>query len=482
MTDLSYSWRRLRTAPGFAFLATLTLSLGIGANVALFSMINGLLFKSVAIPNIESIVSVVIEDPSTGQISTSVYQDSVVGLSDSSLFKSVVIRDFLTTAVSSGDRAKQVSGELVSGNYFQVLGVSPQAGRLLQASDDSDAAATPVVISKRLSHEWFASDQDALGQTLRLSGHPAVIVGVAPRAFKGSWIPMLLEADIWLPVRTSDLVKARPKAGFPLRRRVLASLASGVSLSQADAAVGTLRAGQPDDAGPRWRLRVMPGRAGVVPAEFDKYGHLVGGIATLLAGLTFLIACANLANMLLARGVYRAGELAVRTALGASPRRILRLILTETALIAAIAAIAGSGLSLLVTAWLTSIQLPQFGGFFTLAVDATPDSRVAAYAFVVAALAMCASGIIPARRAASSQTSFLIALGGSGATTAGYRGLRTQLVTLQISLSVLLLIVAGLFLKSSVATFQADPGYDLNNLVVASLRLDENIHRQPTTC
>jgi predicted permease len=478
--DLAYAGRRLWRAPGFTFVAVLTLALGIGANTALFSLINGLLFRSLPVPNLDRIVALSDVERSTGRIFNSVSGDALRAIADTgaSPFEQLALRDPLIAAVSNAQQAERVTGELVSGNYFQTVGVMPLAGRLLQPADDRESGSdTPVVISERLWRRWFNANPAAIGQTMTLAGYPLVIVGVSPDTFKGTWIPTLMAADVWLPVRVSDqVVTVQRTAGMPVRTAhgVLATLRSGVSMAQADAAAGAIGRQVSSGDSHGLSLAVLPGRRAIMPQEFDQYGALLGSALVGLSGLVFLIACANLTNLFLARGVARSGEMAVRMAIGASRERIFRLFLTETVLVTVLAGAAGLVLAFATTYLMTTIPLPALDGI-VIRFDPSPDLHVFGYALLIALVAGLAVGIVPARQAARTEPLRVLAAGGAGGATTRGRRLRTRLVASQVAMSVVLLVGAGLYVRSALAALHFDPGYEMSAGAMASV--DFSLHK-----
>jgi putative ABC transport system permease protein len=468
--DVAYAWRRLWRTPGFTLVAVLTLAFGIGANTALFSLMNGLLLRSLPVPHLDELVTVTSVYRTGGSDWGAVRSEDLKTLAEvqPTLFDNLVIHDFLKGVMLGRDRAEMVSGELVSGNYFPVLGLIPRAGRLLQPDDDVDRAGdVPVVISERLWRRWFDRNSDALGQSVSIAGYPLVIVGVVPDGFNGTWLPTILSADVWVPSRVAQYVGDR---GMPATsgtgHRVLATLHAGLSLAQADAAAHTLQTSNPDLV-----LAVLPGRAGIVAKDFDRYGVLLGSAIVAMAGLVFLIACANVANLFLVRGVSRSAEMAIRLTIGASPHRLVQLLLAEIGLVTALAAIAGIVIAIATARAMNAVPLPSIEGI-SIRFDALPDFRVFAYAFVAASLAAVATALSPARQAARTEPLRALASGGAGASgTMPARRRWTRRVAWQMAMSVVLLIAAGLYVRSSLAALRFDPGFDTQTGVAATIDL-----------
>jgi macrolide transport system ATP-binding/permease protein len=199
--DLIYGWRRLRRTPGFTLVAVLTLAFGIGANTALFSLVNGLLLKPIPVSNLQRLAALTRNPTSGGGFSVSENEYQSLFEDQLPAIEQVFVSNPIVGALSGAGQSDVVTGELVSGGYFGALGVVPRAGRLLQPSDDLAVdAGTPVVISERLWQRWFASDPSAIGQMVRMAGYPLTIIGVTPDAFRGTWLPTMLSADLWIPV------------------------------------------------------------------------------------------------------------------------------------------------------------------------------------------------------------------------------------------------------------------------------------------
>ncbi len=468
-SDLRYGWRRLRRTPGFTIVAVLTLALGIGANTALFSLINGLLLKSTDAPGLDRLVTLARVEASTGRVLLGLSEEQRRAMADSGLFAELVLRDPLVSAMSSGNHTEVVSSELVSGNYFQILGIQPRAGRLLQPQDDLAAGAeTPLVISERLWHRWFSADPSAIGRAITVADQSFIIVGIAPRSFNGTWLPTMLSVDAWLPVRVTESVRTvqGPFRGFHL---AFATLRAGVSRLQASAAVEIIGRQLPGDQSARTRFAALPAHDGVTAREFDYYGLLLGSAVLAVSGLVLLIACANLANLFLARGAARVGELAIRRAIGASRSRLIRLLLTESVLVVLIAGGVSLVLVFVTTRIMVAADLPTLDGL-AIAIDPTPDLRVFAYAFAMAAVATVAVGLVPARRSTRSESFRDLVSSGMGATTGSRRG-HARLVGAQVAMSIVLLVAAGLYARSALKVVHFDPGYDVSGVAMASVDL-----------
>jgi predicted permease len=475
--DLVYAWRRLWHSPGFTIVAVLTLALGIGANTALFSLVNGLLLKSIPVARLDRLAALTRGSRSIG--SFYLQKDEYRALADSHLasIEKLFVTNPLVGAVSGAGQTDVITGELVSGDYFDALGVTPRAGRLLTPEDDLAAdAGTPVVISERLWRRWFNADSTAIGQVVRIAGYPLTIVGVAPDAFRGTWLPTMLAEDVWVPVTATahvmtvqgsrSLSQTHDPAGrtFLLRR-------PGVSLAQLSAEVAGVLGDPAPSSGPPQAWTVVPAERAMLFDDFEKPGLLVGSAVLVLSGLVLLIACANLTNLLLARGAARTGEMAVRIAIGASWGRVFRLLLTEMFLLVTFAGLVGLGLAFAGTWVMTTVPLPAVDGL-VIRFDPSPDLRVFSYAFVIAVSAALAVGVLPAWRAANTQPLRILGSGGAGGSATGRsHRLRTWLVASQVAMSIVLLLGAGLYTRSAIKSLQFDPGFDTSSGAMASVNM-----------
>jgi predicted permease len=486
--DLRYGLRMLRRSPAFTATAVLSLALGIGANTAIFSVIDALMLRTLPVQNPEQLVMFFVVEPGFS---------SDVQSADSRRFQKY--RDLRQVFVAiSGicliDRFNVVvNGEgggvdagltrvaLVSGNYFSMLGVDSQIGRALTSDDDRIPGGHPVVvISNAYWQRRFASSPDALGRTLMLNGTTYTIIGVSPRTFTGEWVGR--PADLWIPMMMqAQVMPERPTllSGGGGWLRIVARLKRGVTISQAQAAAQVayqqnLREIWPHPTPQQTRfmtearLELKPAARGYSPQR-DTYGQSLA-ILMILAGAVLLIACANVANLLLARSSARQREMAVRLAIGAGRARIVRQLLAESVLLAAM----GGAVGLLLSVWATKalgaavgtgpVQLDSRLPSPWASFDLHLDLPILAFNAGLCLLTGILFGLAPAFRL--SKTSLSPALGGRGA-VAGRYGLGKFLVVFQISLSLLLLIGAGLFVRTLQNLRTQDLGIDRQHLLLA---------------
>ncbi len=485
LKDLHYALRMMRRSPGFTAVAVLSLALGIGANTAIFTLIDAVLLRSLPVRLPHELVSVGDASrptahwnggPMVNIFSYPLYQR----LRDQNRVFSGLSASGHTGRldVSIGDaEPEQVHGRLVSGNYFDVLGVSPFLGRTFSAEQDQAAAATPeIVISYEYWSNHFARDPTILGRTLRLNGSRFTVIGVGPPHFTGDVVGT--STDIWIPLSMQPQVNRgdprlnRPDSNWLL---LIGRLKPRVSLAQARAEITILvHRAVIDYEG----AALSPGKLRDIqnePVDVQPGGkgfswirkHDSPLLFTLMAvvGLVLLIACANIANLLLARATGRRREISVRLAVGASRPRLIRQLLTESGLLTAIGAAAG----LLVAGWGSRVltRLASIGGPHPIPFDVDVHPNVAVLVFTAALSVLTATlfGLVPALR--STRVDLVSALKESAPALSGGGGrLGKLLVIAQVALSLVLLIGAGLFIRILVNLETMDVGYSRADLLL----------------
>jgi putative ABC transport system permease protein len=459
-------------APGFTVLAMLAIALGVCANTTIFSFINGLLLRPLTgIKDPERVVAVYTSDYSSGLYGSTSYPDYIDFRNQADAFESLAAYDQTVLNATVESEAERLRGVVVTGKYFEVLGVKTQLGRTLQASDEQTANEQPVVISDGLWQRRFSANPSVIGQTLRLNGKPYTIVGVTDPEFRG--LRLGLPPEFWLPMTTASdyATSGRGDRGLELTGRIK----PGVTPAQAQAQLTTIAA-RLAQAYPETNLGTLerpsePRPITVVQESRVEPSAQVGiwRVSMLLfavVGLVLLTACANVANLLLARASVRRREIAVRLALGASRRRLIRQLLTESLLLAML----GSALGLILTQ-LTSRMLP---GFFPAndvdGLDLSLDWRVLVFTLGVTILTGVLFGLAPALQ--STRLNLLPSLkhqGGAHGQRLRRIGLRDVLVISQLALSLVLLIGAALFVRSLRHAISFDPGFTVQNLLIASM-------------
>jgi len=471
--DFWFAVRVLRRRPVLSTLAALSLALGIGANTTIFSIVNALFLRSLAVRDPQTLVALNTIDkknPGSAPMSHLNWKDV---REQADVFSEVTAYDWLPLSVSTGGEAALSFGQLVAGNYFDTLGVLPAQGRLLSAQDDATPGGHPVVV---LSHSFWTrrmgGRSDVVGQKVLLNAVPFTVLGVTPPEFTGTTVGV--QPDLWAPMAMNK--QLRPTFNWYDTRRglflfPLARLKPGVGIEQAQAAVRTiaerLEKEYPTDNDGRSIKVSSFAESTLFPGLRDA--ALAGtGMLMVVVGLVLLIACANVANLLLARATSRRKEIAVRLSLGASRWALIRQLLMESTLLAAV----GAGLGLLlaqagrgaIMRFLPSLPFPV-----TLNLDLDLDGRVLAFTLFVALLTGLLSGLAPAVQMA--RPALVTALKERGsAEVRGNRPLsvRNLLVGLQVALSLVALVGAGLFVRSLAAAQKSDPGFDSQHLGLVS--------------
>ena len=454
LQDLRYAARLLVRKPGFTLVAVLTLALGIGANTAIFTVVNAIVLRPLPYPGADRLVMVWQDISARGErkdewLTPGNYAD--LRMARSVVLSMAVMTGWRPTLTGIGD-AEPVPGEQVSHEYFSVLGVSPALGRDFAQADDVPNARRVVVVSNAFWTQRFGGDSAVLGRTITLNGEPHDIIGVLPAGFR----PILAgQADLWRPLRLNT---ATPSRGAVVLRSV-ARLPNGASLEQAQAAAAALSR-QLEAAHPQSNEKMV---FSLTPLHERVVGDVRPALLALLGAVAFilLIACANIANLLLARGSARVRELAVRVALGAARGRVIRQLLTESVLLAALGGVAG----VLLGVWAVD-------GLLSLAPDSLPrldevrlDAKVLAFASIVTVLTGVLFGLGPALQAARGGVTQSLKDGGRGAAGTGGGGLRRALIGLEVATALTLLTGGGLLLNNFVELQRTDLGFAAENIL-----------------
>jgi len=470
--DVRYGLRMIAKSPGFTLLAVLALALGICANTTIFSFINGLILRPLAgVKEPERLVAVYTSDYSSGPYGGSSYPDYLDFRNQADAFAGLAAYQETVLNLTGSAEAERLRGAYVSGDFFDVLGVTTQRGRTLQPADETTTDTHPVVISHGLWQRRFNADPMIVGRTLKLNGRAYTVAGVTAASFRG--LRLGAPPEFWLAMTAaSDLTSGgRGDRGLELTGR----LKSGVSVAQAQAQLATIGARlaqtypesnmgtleRPNEPRPIMVLR----EARIEPSA-QRNVWRVSLLLFAVVGLVLLIACANVANLLLARGSVRRREIAIRLALGASRRRLVRLLLTESLLLA----LFGGAVGLLVTLWTAGLLPAFFPPGEAAGLDLTLDWRVLAFTFAVVLLTGVLFGLAPALKATRSDlVASLKDDGGSFTHRLRRFGLRDALVISQLALSLVLLIGAALFVRSLQQALEFNPGFASQNLLLASV-------------
>lgn len=473
LQDLRYGGRTLWKNLGVTIVAVITLALGIGANTAIFSGVSAFVFRPLPVPHAEELTRPLEMTEDRGAADEFSYPDFADYRDQNSVFVGMFAEDMIQAALGTQNENDVIWGQVVSGNYFDVLQVKPVMGRAFAPEEDKTRGSHPVVVvSHSLWQRRLGSDPQIIGKTIELNGKPYNVIGVAPETFKGSkfalaldfWVPMMMVEDI---TRATDLLNDRGSHWM----NIVARLKPGVSLDQASANMNMiarrLNETYPDDRASSTTALVkgeLDGRFG----EATKIMKSASAIAMAIVGLVLLIACANVANLLLARAAARRREIGIRLALGASRARLIRQLLTENVLLSLL----GGGLGLMLAYWLTYLmqgfipvlQYNIVNDFFAI------DSRALIFTLVVSLLTGIVFGLAPALQA--SKPDVVPVLKGELTSESGKRRrftLRNSLVVAQVALSLVVLVCGGLFVRSFRNAQKMDPGFNAPNALLMTL-------------
>ena len=463
LSDLRVAFRRARKRPGFTLVALLSLTLGIGANTAVFSLVNAILLRKAPIPQLEQIAEVYQKQPDFPYAPFS-YPDYVdFRRATAGTFSQISISLFTVAAHDVGDHVESLMGELVNGDYFPLLGLRPAAGRLLGPQDDVTPGAHPVVV---LSHDYwqrtFASDPSAVGRSIHLSGRDYTIVGVAPASYTGMvngiapavFVPIQMINQLQPDVR--DQLKQRGNHSAFLKAR----LAPGATMVQAKAVADRFTADMAQKYPANWpsgtSLTVMPETQIAVNPLLDSVVVPAAAALMIVVGLVLLVACANLASFLLAQARDRRKEVAIRLAIGAKRSVLVRQFLVESLLLSAAGGVAGvivSGAALRAVLH-ADLPLP-----LPITLDVSLDWRVLTFTVAASAIAGVLFGLLPALQA--TRASVVETIKNENADGGPMRRftMRNALVVGQVAVSLTLLITALLFLRSLQARATVNPGF-----------------------
>jgi predicted permease len=486
LKDLRYAVRWLGRSPGFAAVAILSLGLGIGVNTAMFSLVDAVLLRPIPVQDPATLVDVFTSSSDGDEYATTSYPDYLDLKAQNTVFADMIAYTPMFAPLSLGDRARLVIGQLVTSNHFDLLGVAPFLGRMLVPADDAPGAERVLVISHRMWVSDFGSDRGVVGRSLQLRGQPYTIVGVAPPAFTGV-IPLFVP-EIWLPVVHVEEVEPAgingnvpsPTGKTRIERRgsrwlfVKGRLKAGVSVADARAQIpvlGTQLANAYPETNRIFRMAAFPTNDVrlLVPQSGGPISMGSAGVMTVV-GLVLLIACANVTGMLLARASARRREISVRLAVGASRGQLVRQMLIEGLVIGLSGALVAVGVAWALLQAVRAIDLPIPGDFV---LDVRLDRRVLLFAVLIAAVAGVVAALTPAWKASSPHLAGDLRGDAPTAKLAGRRwALRDALVVGQLALTAVLLVVAGLLLRSFGASRAADVGFRIDGLAVLSADMD----------
>ncbi|HJR58713.1 MAG TPA: ABC transporter permease [Vicinamibacterales bacterium] len=477
LQDLRHSIRALRKTPTFTLAAVLTLALGLGVNIAVFSLMNAALLESLPVRHANRLVhvfSMTVQGTEHFDFSYPLYVDLRDGartLDGLAAYASSAV------GVSANERNDRVTAEFVTSNYFPVLGVDLVTGPGLSGQDELRGGPATAVISSRLWQALYENDPSVVGRPLLVNGKTFSIVGVVPRSFEG--ITRGVRADLWLATPQFMAVRNRPDTMMGTRESswlsLVGRLAPGATGEQAAAELTAIGAGlNVINAGPGFNVRTRPAAEGDVSLVRDLNRPL--SLLMLVVGLILVVASANVANLLLARAHARQGEVAMRQALGASRARVVRQMLTEGAVLA----FAGGALGLLAAYWIVALFEIRTAGGTLLTLRLDPNVTVLGFAAVLSLIVAIGSGLLPAL--SSSRPDLVTVIKGTSdnlRSRLGRQHIRGALVVVQVALSLVLVVGAGLFLRSLSRLQSIDPALSNSRVLAATLNLTLRGYDEP---
>jgi len=464
--DIQYAFRTLTKNPGFAFIGIVTLALGMAANTTIFSVVNGLLLRPLPVPHPEQVTVLALQQSGTPELQSFSYPDFLDLRSQSDSIGDLFAYRTSLAGLTVDKKGDHCIISRVSNNYFSVLGIAPAAGRLILPTEGISPGADPIVV---LGYSYwqkrFASDPSVIGKHVEVNGHPATIVGVTPKGFYGTYAMLNMDAYVPLSAAFTDEV-GTPVTDMWTKRElrsltVLGRLKPGVDIKQAQASLNVTAkriAEQHPDTDKDISVRVYLEKLARPEPDNENTLPTVAFIFIALSSLVLLVACFNVANVLLVRATVRQREMAIRAALGAGRGRLVRQYLTESLLLAFL----GGGAGLLLASWasgfLSSLSL---GTSLPVQFDFRPDGRVYLFALTAVLLTGLIVGIVPALRIARTDVSSVLHEGGRGSSDGPRRQFtRNTLVAAQVAGSLVLLIVAGLFIRSLGKAQSINLGFD----------------------
>jgi putative ABC transport system permease protein len=472
--DLRYAFRMLVNSPGFTIVAVLALGLGIGANTAIYSVFNGMLWRPLPVRDPQQIVVMATKSASSQFPNQVSYPD----FQDYRQLKSVFadVAAYAPNPVNFGaqGRPERAWAEMVSGNYFSMLGLETVCGRTFAPDEGWIADKDPLIIlSYKFWQNRFSGNPAVIGQTVQVNNHAFTIIGVAPERYHGAYY--FLDPDFYLPITSIGLLD--PSAAGDLNKRdativrLIGRLQPGVSALQAEAAAEPLdrRLAQDfPDLHKGLSLLVLPELKARPEPGFGGFMATAAIIFMSLVGLVLLIACSNVANLILARANGRRKEFATRAALGASRGRMVRQLLTESVLLSVFGGILGVVVARAAAVALMSVRIPT--DIPIRLFDLRMDWRVFGFTFLAALLTGMIAGLVPALRASRADLADTLKAGGrSGGASAGHHRFRNALVVAQVAISLLLLACAGFFIRSLQNSARVDMGFRVDHMLMMSM-------------
>jgi macrolide transport system ATP-binding/permease protein len=474
--ELRYSLRRLRKSPGFTAIAVTIMGLGIGANTAIFSIVDAVLFRPLPYENPEEIVRIFTSDSDGITPAAVSYPDFVDYRDRTDLFSGAVAFENVFLSLTGDGQSEVVMGEFLCADYFSVLGLTPALGRSFTPDEDEPGASGPVAMMA--FDTWqrrYGADPTIVGSTIRLNGRAVTVVGIGPEGYAGSTVG--ITSEYWLP--WGSAVQVEPRETETLEGRInrslmmSARLRPGVTLDQAEAALNVL-AKRLEDQYPQTNenrtVSVFPSNQVRLHPIIDSALYPIAGLLMAVVGLVLLVACSNIANLLLVRAASRGKEVAIMLAIGARRSRLVAQLLTESTLLGVAGGVAGLLIAIWIARLIVSFKPPLP---ISVALDLTLDWRVLGFTAVLSVITGVLFGLAPALRA--SRPALVNALKDeTHSLAARYRrfGIRNLLVVSQVAVSLVLLVGAGLFVRSLINSQRADPGFETAHTAMATFNTD----------
>jgi putative ABC transport system permease protein len=464
MNDLRFAFRQLRKSPGFAFVAIITLGLCIGANTAIFSVVDAVLLRPLPYPEPDRLMIVLESDANQPSISVSM-PDYLDWKRENTVFENIAVsrRETYNLSGLPGRQPEQIPGALVTANFFQVIGLQPRLGRVFSEEEDRSGGPALAVLSDALWQRLFQRDPAILGRTLNFGGEIYTVIGVMP--------PQMFSprrTEVWFPLRRKAVGEGWVERENHPGLFAWARLKKGVSVEAAQAQMKTIAANL-EKAYPKSNYQVG---AKVVPLLENQIGDYRASLRLLSAavGVVLLIACVNLANLLAARGTARAREFAVRAAVGASRFRIVRQLFVESLLLA----VAGGALGLILASWSRELILSLAPAGDLRFQGVRLDGNVLGFSLVASCLTSILFGLWPAWQSSRADIQLALKAGDRGSSDSpGARRSRAILIIVEVALTLVLLTTAGLVLKSFANARSVPLGFQPNELVTARIDLPD---------
>jgi len=471
LQDVRYGLRMLRKNPGFTAVIVLTLALGIGANTALFSVVDAVLLRPLPYQHPEQLVAVKEDMPGANLIDAGMSQPELDDFQkNSGVFQQISAVWPINANITGREKPERVEANAVSPNYFTLLAAKPALGRVFNAADSREGFSEVAVISDSLWHRMFGADPNALGQAVRLDGDLYTVIGVMPPEFRHPGRTLRHDVEFWVAAGFAAYPFTKP----PVRVQrfipgAIARLSPGLSVAQAqaklDAYAAHLREQYPTDypAVAQWRPRLVPLQQEVVGNSSLMLFLLLAAV-----GAVLLIACVNIASLLLARSSARHREVAIRQALGASAWRLIRQTLTESVVLS----LCGGLLAVPVSFWLKDVLLTLVPSTLPRLSEIALNGRALLFVLAISVITGLLFGLAPAVQLSDRRLVDKLSQGSRGVgITAGHHRFLSGLVVCEFSLSLVLMVGAGLLLRSFWKVLQVQPGFNSDNLVTAQIWL-----------